>query len=1320
MHKVSRYLRAQLKKRQPEISQEQRDITNAIAHRWNVLFEQEFSDITDERERKFLKAILIEVGAGIPILTDPNLIEDIPLLKEIKEFIDKLLRDRDVDLLSLFEKVIKKIFKKEDIYIHRRYLLNLIPKIAYQEIFERGKYDFNEETQIEEYLQNFMLLMGKIKELINKSRSVYLTTGEDYEIADVWTEIVIIGALELSNIRVWDGKRYENILDKVKKGYSVCKLDDEDVTIRPSRVRIALDEIYSNLHPKIREPVIAYTTNWLSVIEKPDELRDIIEQLRQPTDLNVRRNLLKQAADIFNTLPDDVPFQDAERLGFISEPETSEPPPSTVKRIALIEDFIKATSLGPDDFETLDDVETFFGWIQLISRNAEEYSTLVNYNIEVLESNVGRYADIFETIVNLNSVRDGIVNLEYAEKIYDRRPILDRNKLKIDFHYPWVYAAFCLLVTVDIDRINDANRFFEILDSSLRRWDFSLVSEEYPLYWRAVELPIKKGISLLEGLNLAEDSPERLHKLFLLSFFIKDPTIQRLLQEYTLSRLVERLPFDKACNLIFYDYEPQGFLASVSILEKLDEKAETKEDFSLLREAWVDIRQRGLGVMGRYVIVEKVLEEILERIDELELLIALLGSGTDDTQLREVIGKAWWDFYKKIIMSSLSRKLLSVGTVEDVENICDEAPELISVKDKEYSEKDQASVDYISLESIIDKIYRLSPMERDILLRRLLVGRRGILKDPQKRKELLEKFFEYYLDESTEPALASTLKKIIGALSDAMSYDELYLQLQPLLLPRICVPPKKPNTDFYTKQAQGWVREYLEEEFDKRPSLSAYLYADIYGPADGLTEQEIENRKRKGKIMEECSQVIAKPIEWLLRGYRPGTTRELSEEEKLTRIIPEDIYRRDTNIFKPLELIREAATRLGAPGVRFLQLLAHTIELPETYREEFLRVFDSNKGQTKLSAWMTIEKELPEYAKRIKRFGERIGGGSLYTVYKVDVVATDDEYPGQAGQVKTEVVRVLNPNALYHARESIRIIRKALNELSKQDREYAQALPLVDLLETWVENELNDTSYEQNDRQFYSLWNRKSPNERLRAHIVIPRSIPTGTHRIRREEFVKGINLTQLGKGTLSGEGRKKVMALAGQHYIGQIFSGETGDSLVHSDFSPGNLALTEDENLAIYDRGMYLVFEQRDREFLMELITANNLNELVSYFVDWLFRLDENKEIVPSLKKEDVPQDLIVRLKDITDRQDILLKLRIAIAKYNLKMPLKFELLFKNLNVINQMCRQIGFSSMQEMLLYNRSLSELLKGAGDYIRRRSQDVGRNFRRGQRIISSSI
>jgi len=422
-----------------------------------------------------------------------------------------------------------------------------------------------------------------------------------------------------------------------------------------------------------------------------------------------------------------------------------------------------------------------------------------------------------------------------------------------------------------------------------------------------------------------------------------------------------------------------------------------------------------------------------------------------------------------------------------------------------------------------------------------------------------------------------------------------------------------------------------------------------------------------------------------------------SVEGDLLSFVPEDYLNRDVDLMSPIDLIISSAQQLGAPGVRFLQLLGYTMDIPQRYQLRFMDIYDALQGQSTAAAWETTKQQMPEYTKRVIRIKGRLGGGSLYSVFEVEIRANETDYPEFSGQIITEAVRVMNPNALYHARKNIQLIRQVINALAKKDEKYRQALPTVTLLEEWIETELQDMTFEKDDRAFRKKWEGQKFAASKNSRITIP-SMPKsgpGTILVRRERIVDGFNFTELHR--LAPNAQKEAVALAAQHYLAQLAGGQSlkdkivaGVTTVHSDISPGNLRITKSGNLAILDRGMYLKFNRRDRLFLNSAIKASDHKELVSLIVNQFWGINENKIFTKGKNKKvflnDLTQSLLKDSSKSFSFERVLLRMMVEISARGMKIPLRYMLLFKNLNVLNQMSQQVGFASLKEALSYSSS----------------------------------
>jgi len=687
----------------------------------------------------------------------------------------------------------------------------------------------------------------------------------------------------------------------------------------------------------------------------------------------------------------------------------------------------------------------------------------------------------------------------------------------------------------------------------------------------------------------------------------------------------------------------------------MEEKAETPEELDMLREKtqnWFNSSGDALTRLGEFVAGEGALEFFVEKIGKPELLKALLSSNQDEGLLQDQLGNLWWKLYGDLVQEGFLEDLRQANNSSDVKNLQKKKPR--------FFEGDYAGLNkimelgkgglapkFFTLESWRKALYRLGPITKYGILRKLLPGEEGILANEKDRLDLLKNFFDVYLHEDIEPELFKLLQEVFTTLFQTAPADELYLILDPLLRPRIANPPETLNS------WDAFLADLVKEANLKENRDAHYLVQD------------------KGVELSSITVAFRNQIHYAMTGNPYGEPPKPSPAEKLMEILPEDFIYHEAERLSPIELTLDSGRHFGAPGPRLLQLLGHTVNIPEEHRPKFFNIFDDVKVQGKISFWETIKRELPEYASQVKRIGKRLGGGSLMTVYEVEL--HDGTF---------EAVRVLNPNAKYHADTYLKIMRETVESLSESDPKYEIAKPLLDLLEQWINRELGDPTFETDDVLFRDKWNGWKPDEEFPSEVVVPLSIPTGTHKVRRERIVLGENFKYL--HTFPKEVQKKMVALAVTHYVEQIKAGQ-----VHSDISPGNLRITPEENLAILDRGMYLKFEWMEKLFLNKLRTAKDLEAQTRIYVDWIWGLPENQKKAAKLDKEAVIKKIVedVGKKKIPIEESVIDSLT-AIHGQGLRTPLKYTLLFKNLNVLLNMSKDVGFTDLEDAVAYTTAAS--------------------------------
>jgi len=384
-------------------------------------------------------------------------------------------------------------------------------------------------------------------------------------------------------------------------------------------------------------------------------------------------------------------------------------------------------------------------------------------------------------------------------------------------------------------------------------------------------------------------------------------------------------------------------------------------------------------------------------------------------------------------------------------------------------------------------------------------------------------------------------------------------------------------------------------------------------------------------------------------------------QEKLRSFIPDDA--RDSRIqYSPLEFIVEGAKNLGAPGVRFLQLLGQYIEVPEDFQREFSKVYDSVFGQSKLAAYILLEREWDSFKTEVKEIGDSVGGGSLMTVYEIFM---------NDGQ--KEVVKVLNPNVEYHTEESFEVIKTTIEALAREDKSYNTALQIIDDIKKWIINDINFENFLEKDRQFYE--NNNGFTNGNKYSIKVPQSNGIENKFYKREEYIDGINLTRPDELAAKGHDLKGIVSVIASDYMSQIASG-----LVHSDVHPGNYRITEDNLVAILDRNYVLELDPEDMMLLYGLATSkdteNKLNTLISYLSHY------NERITLDFRGQ------LGQIMDTESGMEQLSSVVRYIRKSKMNLPLKISLMIKNMMALNSLSKSVGFKDVYDALDY-KSVSE-------------------------------
>ncbi|MFH1868534.1 MAG: M48 family metalloprotease [Candidatus Omnitrophota bacterium] len=903
------------------------------------------------------------------------------------------------------------------------------------------------------------------------------------------------------------------------------------------------------------------------------------------------------------------------------------------------------------------------------------------------------------TLAELEDISNEGNNLALAEERFGQRADLPEIGFKIED-----IMGFKAMIFEELHRVlmkeEKEDSFFDMLDNSLNRWPiisqdevvelFSETSDTYDFLSRRDEI-IEKGVKYIGSDKFKEsklDSKD-LKRLFMVSFFLRDVFIRTTVQEYILLQILKDLSFDEALFFAEEAYLPQkrmGFMRGWEYL--IEEKADTAEEMDMLTEKVLKVfkleKTDMMKEMGNAVGVDYIMENMFKKQDE--FLSILLDTAQDDRELKEYLFSIWYYVYKPAIDASETRGM----------NI-EELKEWASVHPHERMAEVTETRDlwYLPLENILNLFYRMDYKARYVLLRKLLMSEKGVLTTDRGRRRLLSKFMDNYVRfKKGESGIEKVVRDVLGEFIMAAQDDKLYFALYPMLIERVANPPQK---------ATKWqdISEFKEIINNTFPMLqrgySTYLtleddavinmYGYIGRKAQEEKEREIlESKQKEVDLIEESRSLLTKNILMWICGYDPDAVSEREQiDELLLSVVPEEVRRKDAAALGSMKLILEIAQRLGTPGILFLQLLGQFMDIPEKYEREFMDACDSMVGQSRLSGYQTLKRECPDYVKRIRRFGRRIGGGSLRTVYQDELTDGSEE-----------ALRIINPNAEYFSRQSLELIRKVLTGLSDKDKRYSQALSLLDGLQEWIEAKLHDDTFLEDDKVFKEQNHGYNPKGFSRK-IYVPRSKDSGSPLILREEFIKGRNLTTFKPADKCSDDelseQQEIVALLARNYFDQIFMGGFSSKLkaaamlaskkisyVHSDIHPGNFRVMGGNRVAILDREAFIKLNREDRKLFYKISQSSSTRERLELFIDYLSDKPGN-EGLKQKKGVIISEVMSVLGDDSTDLEDIVADIIIKLRMRGIKIPLKISLLIKNLNGLNRLAQRVGFSSLGDAL---------------------------------------
>lgn len=567
------------------------------------------------------------------------------------------------------------------------------------------------------------------------------------------------------------------------------------------------------------------------------------------------------------------------------------------------------------------------------------------------------------------------------------------------------------------------------------------------------------------------------------------------------------------------------------------------------------------------------------------------------------------------------------------------------ISEKEFHER------LLSAEEMMNALYSMGDIEKRFLLRKLLVEREGIFMVPEKKEQFLNFIFTQWLVPSEdEKELYDLLIQIKDILIKHEDWETLYLAFEQILTKKMAIPPF-PDKNVRWDLVYDVERDFYDAYFSTCENLSFKEWSLLLKNTIEKVVPKQVTENMKANIWGNLDEINL---------YNHGKILEFLREKGMAESA-------SSAHITPISFIKDVASRMGAFGTRFLQLLPLFVDLPEKYREGFKDVYDSMKGQSKLNAMYLMEREDKNFWDTISTVDESIGGGSIITAYKIKQKDGDDG-----------VIKIVNPNIVYHIDKMRAFTQGIVDELAKNDPRpsYEIASALIDDIREWLVKESDLSSFHELDHR-YSEKHEGYHLKNSSYSIYIPGVFGPENKYFTMENFVEGDNLTRWEKLTEDGHDMKEIIALLVSQTIREL-----QDGIVHSDIHPGNFRVTPDHKLAVLDRTFKLQLTPVETDLMGVLFQPFVSNERKVQLLTDYFLSHSTREGI----EEEVAGIVTDVLSAISEQQWNYLSTALMKLKHaGVALPLNFTLLVKNFLGLEKMVEKAGFKNILEAYFYGQ-----------------------------------
>ncbi|NMB56693.1 hypothetical protein GYA19_02000 [Candidatus Beckwithbacteria bacterium] len=776
------------------------------------------------------------------------------------------------------------------------------------------------------------------------------------------------------------------------------------------------------------------------------------------------------------------------------------------------------------------------------------------------------------------------------------------------------------------------------------------------------------------NLEISKNSVEDLKMLHEMVGILDDRRLSAKLRSELEVQIVKLMDCDEATAYLKELIDKDGFpIKAIDwYQENLIRTPEQLQKAQALMEEYFDnVHERGDERVTAAAGIDYIFENFFTK-HSLEVFEASIESQQDDTKLRSLLAKVWYETYMPTMATPYR---LAIPTSKNG---------LTDVKIE-----GGAQHQFVPFESFVQSFYqKLGQTETDILLRKMLISKEGVLMTPEGRQKLHSLLMEQIKSTPEDTGLVDLIDRIVDSGLKVVDPAKLYQPIASILRERLFLAPPQ-------KGSNQEAISYIHGEYTKRLDESLERSKDSVARAETTYDRQ-RQRQRQRQEYEEYRKWIeanypsvndmAKVLDFNPLSSREGISDALrsidAAKDRLTELV--DIQQREVSAeqMEPVEVVLEFSKNMGAVGVRFLQLLGQYVELPNSYQAKFDEVYDQVRGQLKYTAYQTLRREatkdgasqeLQNFWRNLKSLSPTLAGGSTMTVY-VATMNDDTE----------KIVKVLNPNAEDFVRQNIVDARAVLQRMrsGQSNASYDLALTLISDLEDWLVEDINTTSYERNNQVFEEINNgfEVTTSNGQKVTVTAPDTTQTGTKYVKVEGFVEGKNVSEILNKEGADQARPFVEATI-KSFKHQAETVSPIDSLarVHSDVHIGNVRMGTDGKLYWIDRGYYLEMSNQEVSIIKPLLEGQFDLRVGFQAINYLLGLPENKGkggIVNTLK---IMTDVLKTVIDARSegKSDLVIanNILLTLKKKGIHIPIRFSLFFKNVRAQAKMAERVGIN---------------------------------------------